>query len=178
MVDIDLSGAHSAYLRDVPEILESLIDTYPGAELRSVRLYQPRPGDTSMATTLSGGHIRLNAYWFARDPSFLEAAAGYHPIITVDGVNIGWHGPMRWEPLQVLTHEFGHAVGFSLPQSRYRDWVGDRWRAATRNPGLAPSGYSLDSEDEFFGEDFALVHLGYATEEETADLMDLIGGLR
>lgn len=178
MTEFDLANAHPALQRDVPEILGALAGIYPGANLASVSVYLPKRGDTSIATTLPGGHIKLSHYWFGQDPSYLMAAAERHPIIEVDGIEIGWHGPMRWEPLQVLTHEFGHVVGFSLPQREVDEWSTERWDYATHHPDTAPSGYSLQDPDEFFGEMFALVHLGYATDEEVRDLHELISRLR
>ena len=181
MIQFDLDRAHQDYQREIPKILAPLAERYPGAKLRSVSLYEQRFGDTSMGMTTDGGEIRLNPYWFARDPSHLRNASEHHAIIEIGGVQMGWHGPMLWEPRQVLTHEFGHVVALSLPRHLYRNWAGDRWLEATRNPYLAPSGYALAGNppiDEFFGEMFALVHMGYATEDEEADLMDLIGRLQ
>jgi hypothetical protein len=178
VVEFDLSDADPEFQRDIPAILLPLTRRYPGAELRSVGLYDPRPGDTSMGATHPGGRIELNSYWFSRHPRHLRSAAEHHAVVDVGGVPMGWHGPMVWEPEQLLTHEFGHVAWQSLPQRTVRDWAGDRWSEATRVPHLAPSGYALTSPDEFFGEMFALVHLGYATEDEARDLRDLLEGLR
>ena len=175
-IEFDLSRAHPDFQREIPEILEPLVERYPGAKLRSVRLYDPRPGDTSMGATYPGAVISLNQFWFARDPKYLREAAVHHAIIEVGGVPMGWHGPMIWEPRQLLTHEFGHIVWQCLPDAKA--WACERWQAATRNPHLAPGGYALTSAPEFFGEEFALVHLGLATDEENADLSELLAPLR
>jgi hypothetical protein len=179
MVDFDLSGAHPDYRRDVPEILLPLASRYPGARLRSVSLYVPKPGDTSMAATYPGGDVRLNSHWFARDPAHLAVAALHLSVVDVGGFQVGWHGPMVREPEHLLTHEFGHVVWQSLPQRVVEEWAGDRWRASTRDPQRSPGGYALAHDPpEFFGEMFALVDLGFATDDEVSDMMDLIGGLR
>jgi hypothetical protein len=174
----DLSNAHRSYQRDIPAILQPLMERYPGTRLRMVRLCDPKLGDTSMGATYPGGEIRLNAYWFARDPKYMSAAAERCSVVDGGGVQMGWHGPMVQEPQHLLTHEFGHVVWQCLPQREVEEWAGDRWRQATVTPHLAPSGYALANSEEFFGEMFALVHLGCATDEEGADLDDLIGRLR
>jgi hypothetical protein len=178
MVEFNIAGAHPDYQRDVPAILLPLTDLYPGVRLSSVSLYEPKPGDTSMGATYPDGEIRLNPYWFTREPTHLGKAALHHAIVEVGGVQMGWHGPMVWEPRQLLTHEFGHVVWQALPQREVEEWAGGRWSAATREPYLAPGGYALTSRDEFFGEMFALVHLGFGTDAEVDDLDDLIGRLR
>lgn len=178
MIEYDLAGAHPAYRREIPEILEPLAEAYPGAGFRSVGLYEPKPGDTSMGATHPGGRIELNPHWFARDPVHLKSAAQHYPVIDVGGIQIGWHGPMVWEPLQVLTHEFGHVVRMALPKRLGDEWAGDRWRQATREPWRAPSGYALVNDEEFFGEMFALVHLGFATDDEARDMAELTERLR
>lgn len=170
MIDFDLGDAHPKFQRLIPEILLPLRDRYPGAKLSSVGVYQPRRGDTSMGATTSDGKITLNAYWFARDPAELSKAARRYAIIDATGFPMGWHGPMIAEPPQLLTHEFGHCVYFGLPEREIEEWSEERWRAATRRPELAPSGYALTSPPEFFGEMFALCELGLATSDEVAAL--------
>lgn len=177
-IDFDLSDAHPGFRRVIPEILLPLSECYPGAKLTRVRLYQPERGDTSMGQTLDTGEMRLNAYWFARDPDELSAAARRYAVIEVDGSPMGWHGPMIAEPPQLLSHEFGHCAWFGLPEEVVRNWARERWRAATRRPHLAPSGYALRSPEEFFGEMFALCEMGLATDDEVADLGELTRGLR
>jgi hypothetical protein len=186
MVKFNLAGAHPDYRRDIPDILTPLTEYYPGARLSSVSLYQPKRGDTSMGATYDNGEIRLNSHWFGHHPDELKRAAIHHSVIDVNGIEVGWHGPMVWEPRQLLTHEFGHVVWQSLPQREVQTWAADRWRAATRDPRRAPSGYALvgNSSDrklvgaEFFGEMFALVHLGFGTDDEVADLQSLLGKLQ
>lgn len=127
-----------------------------------------------MGATYPDGNIKLNSYWFSRDSSYLKSAAEHNAVIEIDGIPIGWHGPMVWEPQQLLTHEFGHIVWYSLPEDEVAKWAKDRWTKATKKPYTAPSGYALDNAVEFFGEMFALVHLGFATDDEVLDLHDLI----
>ena len=177
MVKFDLAGAHPRYRDEVPEILTSLARRYPGAGLRTVRLYRPEPGDLSMAATLPGGVIQLNEFWFVAAPDELSEAARCYPVVVVDGVTMGWHGPMTDEPEHVLTHEFGH-VAMEALRREAADWARERWQRATHDPVAAPSGYALANPEEFFGEEFALVHLCLATEDETADLLNLIDPLR
>lgn len=177
MVEFNLSNAHPDFQRDVPAILAPLIKRYPGAKLLSVSLYGPIAEDTSMAGTYPGAEIRLNAYWFGRSPVAIQRASKPNEI-EVGGVTKGWHGPMVAQPEHLLNHEFGHVVGLSLPQHEVEEWMLDRWQRATRDPSNAPSGYALTSPDEFFGEMFALVHLGFATDDEASDLHNLIGRLQ
>jgi hypothetical protein len=178
LVEFDIAKAHPDFRREIPDILLPLTKCYPGARLQSVELYTPKPGDTSMGATYPGGRIRLNRYWFDRDPEHLRKAAMHHAVIEVGGVPMGWHGPMVWEPRQLLTHEFGHVVWQCLPQQVIEQWANDRWCAATREPYRSPGGYALTDPEEFFGEMFALVHLGFATADEAADLRGLTARLQ
>lgn len=177
-VNFDLARAHPEFRRIIPAILLPLAEHYPGAKLNAVGLYEPKDGDTSMGATYFDGRIQLNLYWFGRAPSELSAAAGCHAVVNVGGVPIGWHGPMMWEPSQVLTHEFGHCIWNGLPQDRVEDWATPRWREATRRPHTAPSGYALASPPEFYAEMFALCELGLATADEVRDLRELTEELR
>ena len=178
MVKFDLDDAHPDYQRDIPEILAPLVERYPGVMLRSVSLYRPERGDTSMGSTTEDGDIRLNFRWFSLPSSELNQASRHHHVVVVDDVPIGWHGPMIDEPEHCLVHEFGHAAWYSLPRHVIEPWASTRWSAATRQPHAAPSGYALVNCEEFFGEMFALVHLGLATDEEVEDMADLVGRLR
>jgi hypothetical protein len=178
VVEFDLDDAHPGYRRDIPAILAPLVERYPGIKLRSVSLYRPEPGDTSMGQTTADGRIELNPFWFTKPPAELNSASRHHYVVEVDGAQIGWHGPMIWEPRQLLYHEAGHAAWYGLPKQLIERWAGDRWRAATRQPLTAPSGYGLLNPAEFFGELFALVHLGLATDEEVEDMEELLEQLR
>lgn len=177
-INFDLAGAHPGFRRVIPSILVPLHERYPGAKLRVVRLYDPEDGDTSMGATYDDGTIKLNKYWFDRDPAELSAAAKRHAVIEVGHAPMGWHGPMVWEPQQVLTHEFFHCVWNGLPCDLVEEWATARWREATRRPHLAPSGYALASPPEFFGEMGALCELGLALDAEVADLRELTNRLR
>lgn len=177
-VDFDLAGAHSEFQRVIPSILLPLYERYPGALLRRVCLYDPAEGDTSMGATYDDGTVKLNKYWFGRDPYYLSAAAKRHAVVDVEGSPMGWHGPMVCEPPQLLSHEFGHCAWNGLPREQVEEWTSERWRAATRRPHLAPSGYALASPDEFFSEIFALCELGLATNAEVSDLRELTRSIR
>ena len=177
-VDFDLAGAHPEFRRIVPGILAPLSRRYPGARLTAVRLYDPEPDDTSMGATYEDGTVKLNKYWFGRDPRYLSAAGRRHAVVEVGDAPMGWHGPMLWEPEQVLTHEFFHCVWNGLPRDLVEEWARTRWLAATRQPYLAPSGYALSSPEEFFGELGALCELGLATADEVSDLRELTSGIR
>lgn len=179
MIEFDLAGAHPEFRRVVPSVLLPLSRRYPGARLRRVRIYDPEPGDTSMGETREDGEIRLNKYWFSRDPAHLSSAARRRAVVEVGGTPMGWHGPMTWEPEQVLTHEFFHCVYNGLPRDLVEGWTAERWRRATRNPHLAPSGYALASGGiEYFAEIGALCELGFATEGEVRDLAEITRGVR
>jgi hypothetical protein len=177
-IDFDLAGAHPDFRRDIPAILLPLSRRYPGAKLSAVHLYDPEDGDTSMGATYEDGEIRLNKFWFGRDPRHLTDAARDHPFVRVGDAPMGWHGAMLCEPPQIIFHEFGHCVWNGLPRERVEGWATERWRAATRRPYLAPSGYALASPPEFFGEMFALCEMGLATGDEVSDLAELTRGVR
>jgi hypothetical protein len=180
LVEFDLSAAHPDYQRSIPAILLPLTELYPGAKLRSVVLFDPVPGDTSMGG-VRDGVIRLNAYWFARDPQILQGAALNRHVVEVGGIQMGWHGPMTDEPAQVLTHEFGHVAWDGLPRSEVEEWTRERFRAATRDPYLSPSGYAMVGNPpllEFWAEMFALVHMGLATGDEASDMRDILKRLQ
>ena len=172
-IDFRLSGAHPRYAREIEAEFLSLSEQYPMARLRSVSLYEPRGHDTSMGATLEGCRIVLNAYWFAGDPDRLDDAAKRDVVVEAAGTEIGWHGPMIREPRQVLHHEFGHCVNQVAPKL-IDPWARERWLAATREPITAPSGYALGSAPEWFAEMFALCSLGLATQEEHAEMSDLL----
>lgn len=180
MVQFDIAGAHPDYRRSIPDILTPLTEQYPGAVLKSVVLFRPAPGDTSIGGT-TDGVIRLNSYWFTRGPSLLRRAAANRHAVEVGGVRMGWHGPMVDEPAHVLTHEFGHVSWDALPRREVEKWTRERFRAATRDPRRAPSGYALVGNPpllEFWAEEFTLVHMGLATDEEAADMRDVLRGLQ
>jgi hypothetical protein len=122
-----------------------------------------------MAGTYPGGHIRLNAYWFAGSPERLRAAADQNFLVDACGTEIAWHGPMIREPDHVLHHEFGHVVWQSLSADDIESWARSRWAAATRDPSLAPSGYALGSDpQEWFAEWHAMMTLGLLAIREDA----------
>ena len=74
MIRYDLAGAHPSFVQPIRSILVALAWRYPQAPLREVRLYEPKPGDRSMANT-TAETIALNPYWFSRPISDLRDAA-------------------------------------------------------------------------------------------------------
>lgn len=149
MVKFDLDDAHPDYQRDIPEILAPLVERYPGVMLRSVSLYRPERGDTSMGSTTEDGDIRLNSRWFSLPSSELNQASRHHHVVVVAGVPIGWHSDMP-EPRHVLTHEFFHCLRWTFPE--VMRWANRAWKLSTRFPRLAPTGYALVNADEFLAE--------------------------
>jgi hypothetical protein len=171
----DLSGAHPEYAAIIESTLRELQERYPWAPLKSVSLYDPSLGDTSIAATYPGGEIRLNSYWFSGDPDRLNDAAKRDLVVNANGVKIGWHGRMVQEPEHVLHHEFGHIVAQGIPPDVLDPWQRERWLAATRDPMQAPAGYALSHDpEEWFAEMFALCSLGLASAEETAEMFALL----
>lgn len=174
LVNFNLRGAHPLFAAEIEKTLHKLCTQYPFAPLHSVSLYEPRGHDTSMGATYPGGKILLNAYWFAGDPDRLNDASQRNYMVEANGVRLGWHGQMIKQPQQVLHHEFFHVVNQAAPKL-IDPWAEERWLAATRNPYLAPSGYSLGGEPaEWFAEAGALYSLGLASEEDAEDMYNLL----
>jgi hypothetical protein len=172
-VIFDLSGAHEDYRSAIEDILSALYARYPWAPLRRVDMYRPNPDDRSLAYTTAEGVIRLNPYWFAREPSRLREAE-MRTVVPVDvggGVRLPWHFSSE-SPRRVLTHEFGHVVALALPSSK--KWSQEGWRAATDDPCGAVSAYSLFDPLEFFAEAFASIEMGRAPRELALSLRELL----
>ena len=158
--------------------MDELAANFPGVKVTRVALYQPEERDESLGSAYEDGTILLNPFWFSRDPTHLELAAKHRPITVVGDIELGWHGPMVHEPQHVLVHEFGHLVWNSLPNGVAEKWSTSRWRAATRNTSLAPTGYALANPSEFFAEMFALCELGYGTPDQIDDMNELVEPLK
>lgn len=173
-IEYVLAGSHPKFAPLIREAFDRLSAKYPVSNLKRVVLFCPEAGDESMGYASADGEVGLNLHWFGRDPLVLSEAAASRPIIDVGGVEMGWHGPMLSEPEQLFAHEFFHTVWYGMPQGRAERWATERWRLATRDVKLAPSGYSLANPSEFFAEFGALVELGFATPTESADLMELM----
>lgn len=160
-ISYDLAGAHPYYCIEVPVILDQLSVRYPDAPLQRVELFQ-RETDTSLASNDSKT-LRLNAYWFAADPEFLKQASR---------LGRGWHCCLGQEPRRVLTHEFGHSLMAARPA--LRQWAREAWREATAKPWLAPSGYAMISDEEYFPEAFAALELRALTAERARRMQELL----
>jgi hypothetical protein len=174
MVEYRLDKAHPDYRRVIVQAYADLQMAYPFVKLTRVELIDPTsPTDTSMGAALPGGIIQLNAYWFAADPVTLNDAAKRDIEISAGDVKLLWHGLMVKEPDQVLSHEFGHLIEQSAPKV-VQDWASLRWKAATRTPDLAPSGYALANSTEYFAEAFALFDLGLSDPASAADMKTLL----
>ena len=149
MTEYSLEGAHALYRMEIPAVLDALVVKYPDAELQRVELFWKTLDRSIAATDTDSGTLRLNAYWFSKEPSFLiEASKGAR----------GWHCCLGQEPRRVLTHEYGHSLMAARPW--LRDYARPSWAAATRTPTLASSGYGLVDEDEWWAEEFSCYELG------------------
>ena len=169
-----LDNAHPDYRSKVEGILTGLLSKYPFVDLKLVHVFTPDKDDKSMGNANVKGEIALNGFWFSRDLKFLEESALRDVFVDVGGRRIAWHGKLVVEPDHVLTHEFGHLLSDKIP--KWEEWTKPRWREATANPNLAPSGYSLSSDiDEFWAELFALIELGLASREQIRDFCTLLG---
>lgn len=173
MVDFRLDGAHPAYRPLIERMIGDLLERYPAALLRTVRIYDPPEGDRSMGYTKKG-MISLNAHWFGRDPAVLRDEALTRPAVLLQGRRVAWHGGMIEEPDHLLAHEFGHVLSDALPG--WRDFAGAARRVASRNPGMAVSGYGLVDDDEYWAECFAAFELGIARDEIAIGVRCLLDG--
>ena len=167
MIRFDLACAHPSFVPPIRKIVGDLAARYPQAPLREVRLYEPKPGDRSMANT-TAETIALNPYWFSRPISDLRDAATWNTQVRLRGHVVEWHGGMTDEPRHVLIHEFGHSLSHAL--SGWRALAGRSRSRALADPSLAVSGYGLSNDDEWFAEHFALVELGLANKQQIKEL--------
>ena len=165
---IDLAAFHPTYHAPMQDTFADLTRRYPVANLQKVLAFD-RPGDESMGYATKNA-IHLNRHWFSKPLDVLRRAAiGGRILRGAEGV-AAWHDDMD-EPRHVLTHEFGHLLADALPG--YAAFARDGWLAATREPGLAASGYSLADPDEWFAETFAAAELG-ARGEQADRLMEFV----
>src|SRR6266851_3602901 len=172
MVKFQLDDAHPKYRDKIEGILTGLLARYPSVNLKSVSLFNPLKDDKSLGNSNNPGEIRLNSFWFSKDPSLLENAALEDVMVNINGRDIAWHGLLVQEPEHVLTHEFGHLLSDVV--SNWDKWVEPRWQASIIDPQLAPSAYALSDLDEFWAETFALVELGLASKSQTDEFHRLI----
>lgn len=177
MVDYRLDKAHPEYQQIIPTTFDRLIARYPFATLKRVELIDPiSKTDTSMGAALPGGVVQLNAYWFAGVPDRLNDAAKRDTLVPIGDRKIRWHGPMMDEPAQVLSHEFGHIIEQAAPEI-IGMWAAKQWQAATEQPVLAPTGYSLANAAEYWAEAFAMFDLGFASEAQANAVKALLSGV-
>lgn len=158
--DVDLRGLHPT---QVPTVVGTLIDLqrmFPDVRVSSVSLYRRRlnhglgfcdPGLVS--------EIHLNRFWFGRPIGALREASVRCAGRTVDGMP-AWHGDMV-DPAHPVVHEFGHCVHGARGRSdKFRHMLREGFRAASRDPRSAPTGYSVSNEAEWFAECFAAALCG------------------
>jgi hypothetical protein len=162
---VELDGVPDEIARQIVDIVDRCSSKYPQADLKGVRLYEPKPGDRSLGNEDSHGWLSLNSLWFAGDIDQLRTAAQSEPL---------WHGPMTEEPRHVTLHEFGHVLAESITGCAAR--AETLWQAATANPKSAPSRYSLTASPEFVAELFALVEMGFADQQQREDLRWALSG--
>lgn len=169
-MDYQLDGFHPYFQVAIPAIFERLRAKYPRAPLKQVRLTKLKEGDTSMGNATQPGVIAFNPHWFARDPMYLQQAATEKTAFSLgDGRMIAYHGLMTEEPVHVITHEFTHVLTEALPG--WREWSRARWLEATKLPSLAPAGYALANEIEYFPELFTAMELGLYTDATHPDML-------
>jgi hypothetical protein len=71
------------------------------------------------------------------------------------------------EPRRTVTHEFGHALADLIGQDeKFQRFISEGYRAVVECPPLAPSGYALADENEFWAECFAAAELDAAADNE------------
>ena len=97
MIEYNLRGAHPGYREAVPQILDRLVEQYPGAMLDEVSLYPYKAGDKSLANVNRRGRISLNPYWFAVSPTYLAAAQTprRHACDAFSDVTFSWRNDGR-----------------------------------------------------------------------------------
>lgn len=174
MILYNLAYAHPSFVPPIRQTIDALAARYPRVPLREVRLYDPKPGDRSMART-TAHEIALNPYWFSRPADELKEAAKRCTDIRLRGHVVKWHGGMTDEPIHLCTHEFAHSLSHALPG--WRVLAGPARNRALADPSLAVSGYGLSNNDEYFAELFAAYELGLRIVDSEAakvigDLLD------
>lgn len=172
MVAFELDGAHPGHQAVIEATINRLAARYPMAPLREVKLYEPMPGDRSLGNADEPGVIKLNAYWFSQSPEVLQQAALEWPMMPLgNGREIPWHGQMLDEPEHTTCHEFGHILAQALPKVRRVAQTG--WRADTKDPTKAVSGYAIAvGADEWWAENFAAHELGFQSAPAVVELLN------
>lgn len=160
MVVFDLDLAHPWYQFVIRDQIWQLIEKYPQAALKRVRIYQPTSSDdVSLGHTIDKGIISLNEYWFSRPPEVLQREADSWPLMPNRGGRlIKWHGEMNREPEHCVTHEFFHVLADSVPDIDELAAAG--WLEDTSDPSAVVSGYALTNPDEWWAESATAAELG------------------
>ncbi len=171
MIRFDLARVHPSFVPPIRQTIDALAARYPRAPLREVRLYEPKPGDRSMART-TAHEIALNPYWFSRPVDELKEAAKRCTDVRLRGHVVIWHGGMNDEPIHVLHHEFAHSLSHGLPG--WRALAGQARGRALADPALAVSGYGLANDDEYFAEMFAAYELGMLRGKDRDGMSELL----
>ncbi len=171
MIRFDLARAHPSFVPPIRQTIGDLAARYPQVPLREVRLYDPKPGDRSMART-TAHEIALNPYWFSRPISDLRDAAMRNTEVRLRGCVVRWHGGMCDEPRHLCTHEFAHSLSHALPG--WHALAGPARSRALADPTLAVSGYGLANDDEYFAEMFAAYELGMLRGKDHDGMRELL----
>jgi hypothetical protein len=173
VIRYELDDAHRYYRRCIPALIEGLMEKYPYAPLRVVKLYEAKPDDHSMGNVNVPGIIALNPYWFTAAPERLQSAATDKLCMTLgNGVSLAYHGLMTGEPSHLITHEMCHIMQAVWPYWQPKSRAA--WRQATHNPELSPAGYAFTNEVEFCAELFAAYELGVATAQQAELMRDIM----
>jgi hypothetical protein len=168
-VKFDFQKAHPEYRPLLQARFTGLVEKYPCAALRRVYVGLPRrEDDQSMGYyDQDKDEVWLNSFWFSKSPSVLQQAAKNPPL---------FHGAMSAEPEHLAAHEFGHALEYGLGFEELDPRAQEIWREATRSPESACAQYGLTNATEHFAELFACCELGFATEEQRAQLRYVMEG--
>ena len=170
-----MTALHPSLVFPVASQLARLRGRYGTAP--KVEVYAPKPNDMSLGYT-EGTTIRLNGFWWAEPAGKLR-----------DAVEIGnrpgdpevptWHAGMA-EPDHTITHEYAHALWNDRLRVRpeFQRFVREGYRSALSVPSLAPSGYALADDQEYWAEVFAAAELGLAGNAAVDEARELLEELR
>lgn len=161
MIAFDLDRAHPWYRFVIRNQIWTLVDKYPQAPLKRVRIYRPASADDrSLGNANENGVISLNEHWFAQPPEVLQREAENWPLMPLGGGRfIKWHGNMLKEPEHCGTHEFFHVLAEAIPDIDEFSTAG--WLNDTENPDEAVSGYALADPAEWWAESATAAELGF-----------------
>ena len=168
---------HADFRHEFETALSTLCEAYPRVPMGEVRVVDV-PGDKSLGFC-DGNDIVLNGHWFCRPRAVFDAAVVAGRASQPPGVP-KWHGGiggLEREPERLITHEFGHLLGPTIPG--YTEFARAGHAAAMTSPSLAVSGYALvaGEPDEWFAETFAAMRLGGSGSPQVAELMKFLGAV-